>query len=133
MTLQPVTTCTNTYIEATREGHPLYLVFVSNPTFVKSTVNARGLSDHDIFITDLNTKAHTKKVLSKKANWTEIHKDLGILHRLHVNEKREDINHLWSTFKSKLFETMDHIIPNKELRLKKPTKLWVRKIQQKKR
>ena len=40
----------------TREGKLLDLVFVSNPTLVKSSVNVPGISDHDIIITDMDTK-----------------------------------------------------------------------------
>jgi hypothetical protein len=36
----------------TRENNLLDLVFVSNPTLVKSSVNVPGISDHEIIITD---------------------------------------------------------------------------------
>jgi hypothetical protein len=36
----------------TRENNLLDLVFVSNPTLVKSSVNVPGISDHEIIITN---------------------------------------------------------------------------------
>ena len=37
---------------ATRNGNLLDLVFTTNPTLVKSSVNAPGTSDHDLIVTD---------------------------------------------------------------------------------
>jgi endonuclease/exonuclease/phosphatase (EEP) superfamily protein YafD len=44
----------------TRENNLLDLVFVSNPTLVKSSVNVPGISDHEIIITDFEIKVHHK-------------------------------------------------------------------------
>ena len=66
----------------TREGNLLDLVFVSNPTLVKSSVNVPGISDHDIIITDFETKVHHQSNIKRKcyiyskANWDNIHDDL---------------------------------------------------------
>ena len=66
----------------TREGNLLDLVFVSNPTLVKSLVNVPGISDHDIIITDFETKVHHQSNIKRKcyiyskANWDNIHDDL---------------------------------------------------------
>jgi hypothetical protein len=59
----------------TRENNLLDLVFVSNPTLVKSSVNVPGISDHEIIITDFETKVHHQKTTPRKcyiyskANW----------------------------------------------------------------
>jgi endonuclease/exonuclease/phosphatase (EEP) superfamily protein YafD len=45
----------------TRENNLLDLVFVSNPTLVKSSVNVPEISDHEIIITDFETKVHHQK------------------------------------------------------------------------
>ena len=45
---------TQVHNQPTREGNLLDLVFVSNPSLVKSSTNVPGISDHDI-ITDMET------------------------------------------------------------------------------
>ncbi|CAG2190614.1 unnamed protein product [Mytilus edulis] len=108
----------------TREGNLLDLVFVTNPTLVKSSNNVPGISDHDIIITDLETKVHHQKSLPrkcyiyKKAKWDQITTDLK--HTLEeVKEKHHqgaEVHQLWDTFKSQLQKTMNTNIPNKEIR-----------------
>ncbi|XP_071178013.1 uncharacterized protein [Mytilus edulis] len=108
----------------TREGNILDLVFVTNPTLVKSSNNVPGISDHDIIITDLETKVHHQKSLPrkcyiyKKAKWDQITTDLK--HTLEeVKEKHHqgaEVHQLWDTFKSQLQKTMNTNISNKEIR-----------------
>jgi hypothetical protein len=63
----------------------LVLVFVSNPTLVKSSVNVPGISDHEIIKTDFETKVHHQKTTPRKCyiyskdNWNTINKDLNTL------------------------------------------------------
>ncbi|CAG2210038.1 unnamed protein product [Mytilus edulis] len=112
------------YTVPTREGNLLDLVFVTNPTLVKSSNNVPGISDHDIIITDLETKVHHQKSLPrkcyiyKKAKWDQITTDLK--HTLEeVKEKHHqgaEVHQLWDTFKSQLQKTMNTNIPNKEIR-----------------
>ena len=45
---------TQVHNQPTREGNLLDLVFVSNPSLVKSSTNVPGISDHDM-ITDMET------------------------------------------------------------------------------
>ena len=76
---------TQVHNQPTREGNLLDLVFVSNPTLVKSLTNVPGISDHDMIITDMETRVyHQKSKLRKcfiynKADWTTVHKDLSNL------------------------------------------------------
>jgi hypothetical protein len=52
--------------QPTREGNLLDLVFVSNPTLVKSSTNVPGISDHDIIITDMETRVYHQKSKPRK-------------------------------------------------------------------
>ncbi|CAC5368405.1 unnamed protein product [Mytilus coruscus] len=108
----------------TREGNLLDLLFVTNPTLVKSSNNVPGISDYDIIITDLETKVHHQKsqprkcYIYKKAKWDQISIDLK--HTLEeVKEKHHqgaEVHQLWDTFKSQLQNTMNTNIPNKKIR-----------------
>ncbi|KAK3097032.1 hypothetical protein FSP39_005743 [Pinctada imbricata] len=108
----------------TREDNLLDLVFVSNPSLVKSSINVPGISYHDIVITDMDTKVHYNRTPTRKcyiyskANWENINKDLEQLQMTieAKNQKEDSVQQLWSTFKADLFKTMDANIPNKEIR-----------------
>ena len=56
----------------------LDLIFTNNPSLIKSTGNAPGISDHDIVITDSLTKPYyskqmpMKRYIYSKANWDNI-------------------------------------------------------------
>lgn len=121
-----------------REGNLLDLVFVSNPTVVKSSINVPGISDHDIIITDLETKVQhqkttpRKRYIYNKANWKCIENDLNNLQNI-VNDKDQqgaDVQELWDTFKKNLFESMDKNIPNKEIKSRN-TIPWIKKRERK--
>ena len=108
----------------TREGKLLDLVFVSNPTLVKSSVNVPGISDHDIIITDTDTKVQYQRTpprtcyIYSKADWTKINIDLENLQTTVENNKENghSVHQLWDTFKKELFGTMNNNIPHKEIR-----------------
>lgn len=115
---------TQIHTEATREDNLLDLVFVSNPSMVKSSTNVPGISDHEIIITDFETKVYHQKAPSRKtyiyskANWNNVNKDLEDLN-ITINEKHRNGNNvqaLWDTFKELLFKTMNSNIPNKEIK-----------------
>jgi hypothetical protein len=63
-------------------------LLVSNPTLVKSSVNVPGISDHEIIITDFETKVHHQKTTPRKcytyskANWNTLKKDLNTLNEI---------------------------------------------------
>ena len=107
----------------TRENNLLDLVFVSNPTLVKSSVNVPGISDHEIIITNFETKVHhqnttpRKCYIYSKANWNTLNKDLSTLNEI-VEENQKngaDVRQLWDIFKKHLFGNMNNNIPNKEI------------------
>jgi hypothetical protein len=92
----------------TRKNNLLDLVFVSNPTLVKSSVNVPGISDHEIIITDIETKVHHQQTTPRKCyiysktNWITINKDLNTLNEI-VEEKQQngaDVHQLWDIFKN---------------------------------
>jgi hypothetical protein len=124
--------------QPTREGNLLDLVIVSNPTLVKSSVNVLCISDHDIIITDFETKVYHQKTKPRKcyfdsrANWDKINEDMGKLYNSIKDKKNEGntIHQLWDTFKENLFETMNRYIPNRESRARSTTP-WIKNKQRK--
>ena len=52
---------TQIHILPTREENLLDIVFATNPTFVKTSTNLPGISDHEIVITDFEAKVHHRK------------------------------------------------------------------------
>ena len=123
----------------TRENNLLDLVFVSNRTLVKSSVNVSGISDHEIIITDFETKVHhqnttpRKCYIYRKANWNTINKDLNTLNEI-VEEKQRngaDVHQLWDNiFKKHLFGIMTNNIPNKEIKSRNNIP-WVKRKERK--
>ena len=57
---------TQVHDQTTRESNLLDLVFTTNPSLVKSTNNAPGVSDHDMIIDDSDTKPFYTKQRPKK-------------------------------------------------------------------
>ncbi|KAL3860299.1 hypothetical protein ACJMK2_010438 [Sinanodonta woodiana] len=125
---------TQVHEQPTRENNLLDLVFVSNPTLIQSSVNVPGISDHDIIITDIDTKVQCNKTPTRKcyvyknANWDIINKDLQELKTIIENKLNESVQEIWNTFKSNLFRTMDANIPNKEIRSRNNIP-WLKKKQ----
>jgi hypothetical protein len=125
---------TQIHNKPTREDNLLDLVFVSNPTLVKSSINVPGISDHDIIITDMDTKIQYNKTPARKcyiynkANWGGINDDLDELASImeSQNNQGKTVQEMWNTFKTNLFRTMDANIPNKEIRSKSNIP-WIRK------
>ena len=68
--------------QPTRGENMLDLVFVSNPSLMKSSVSVPGISDHDIVVTDFETKPYYQKTPSRKCyiygkvNWDQLNKSL---------------------------------------------------------
>ena len=129
---------TQVHNQPTREGNLLDLVFVSNPTLVKSSTNVSGILDHDIIITDMKTRVHHQKsqprkcFIYKKADWTAIHKDLSNLNNNIESMTKEgnNVKILWNTFKTKLLESLEKNIPSKEIKGNKNIP-WIRKKEKK--
>ena len=57
---------TQAYGQPTRENNLLDLIFTTNPSLIKSTTNAPGISDHDMVIVDSDTKPHYTKQRPRK-------------------------------------------------------------------
>jgi hypothetical protein len=129
---------TQVHNQPTREGNLLDLVFVSNPTLVKSSTNVPGISDHDIIISDMETRVYHQKskprkcFIYTKANWTAIHKDLSYLNNNIETMTKEgnNVNILWKTFKTKLFESLEKNTPSKEIKGNKNIP-WIRRNEKK--
>ena len=110
----------------TRGENLLDLILTSNPSLIKSSTNAPGISDHDIIITDCETKPYyqskrpRKGYTYHKANWEELQKELINL-SANINEQYQNgatVEDLWNTYKNGLFKHMDKHIPSKLIRSK---------------
>ncbi|XP_063409089.1 uncharacterized protein LOC134692562 [Mytilus trossulus] len=112
----------------TRGENLLDIVLNTNPSLIKTSTNAPGISDHDMIITDCDTKPHyqskrprkCKCYIYSKAKWEDLHEELDTL-----SNKIRDMNHnnatvqeLWDTFKYELYVNLDKNIPSKLIRSK---------------
>jgi hypothetical protein len=65
---------------STRGNNLLDIILTSNPSLIKSSINAPGISDHDMIITDCEakppyqSKRPRKCYIYSKANWEALHK-----------------------------------------------------------
>ncbi|CAC5420064.1 unnamed protein product [Mytilus coruscus] len=107
----------------TRKGNLLVLVFTNNPSLIKSTGNAAGISDHDIVITDslikpYYCKQHThKRYIFGKANWDQIKTDINMITKdicNHINEM--PIDKTWQTLKNEVQASIDLVVSSKVIR-----------------
>ena len=73
-----------------------------------------------------------KCFIYKKADWTAIHKDLSKLNNNIETMTKEgiNVNILWKTFKTKLFESLEKNIPSKEIKGNKNIP-WIRRKEKK--
>jgi len=83
----------------TREGNMLDLALTNNPSLIKTSGNAPGISDHDIVIIDSMIKPHycnqqpQKRYIFSKANWEKIKTDITeITMDINNNINSKDIN-----------------------------------------
>ena len=76
---------TQVHDEPTRENNLLDLVFTTNPSLIKSTANAPGISDHDMVVVDFDTKLFYAKQKPRKcytfskANWDQLKANISEL------------------------------------------------------
>ena len=111
---------TQVQLTPTRGPNILDLVFVSNPSLVKSSTSIPGVSDHDIVITDLDTKPYAnppkpRKCLKfSKANWEKMRSELNsTAQEIKVlQDNGADANTLWLKFKTQLQKSIDTNIPS---------------------
>ncbi|CAG2251960.1 unnamed protein product [Mytilus edulis] len=103
----------------TREGNLLDLVFTNNPSLIKSTGNAPGISDHDIVVTDSLIKPYyckqrpQKRYMFGKANWDQIKTDINMITKDIYNHIHDmPIDKTWQTFKNGVQATIDTNVPS---------------------
>ena len=103
----------------TRGSNILDLVFTSNPTLAKSSVNIPGVSDHEIVVTEFDIKpmitpSQTRKCYKfGKANWGNMKIDLDDAAESIARDQKagKDVEQLWSTFKKSLLSSINANIP----------------------
>jgi hypothetical protein len=99
---------TQIHDKPTREGNMLDLAFTNNPSLIKASGNAPGISDHDIVITDSMIKPHycnqqpQKRYIFSKANWD-----------INNNINSKDINYSWNQLKHCILSTVGQNVPSK--------------------
>ena len=123
---------TQVHNQPTRLSALLDLTFTSNPSLIKNSTSVSGLSDHDIIVTDFETKPHTSKdnpetyYKFRKANCESIKNDLTLLLTDVTNdhESGKNVENLWTKLKNALKETIAKNIPSGTA--KKRTRLpWI--------
>lgn len=105
----------------TREKNILDLLFTNNPSLIKSTANAPGISDHDIVVADSDTKPYYSKkkprrcFLFSKANWELLSTNISDISKKITQPYTNwsSIHILWDTFKSDLTSAIHTHIPSK--------------------
>jgi hypothetical protein len=117
-------TITQIHETPTRGNNLLDIILTSNPSLIKSSINAPGISDHDMIITDCETKPHyqskrpRKCYIYSKANWEALHNELSNLSTniKEMCQKGDTVQDLWSSCKKELFASSDKYIPSKLIR-----------------
>jgi len=112
---------TQVHDKPTRENSLLDLIFTTNPSLIKSTANTPGISDHDIVVTDSDTKPYYIKQKPRrcftfsKANWDQLKADITDISRqvVQLYNNNNNVHQLWDTFKSKLSSAIHSNIPSK--------------------
>ncbi|XP_052780575.1 uncharacterized protein LOC128217460 [Mya arenaria] len=112
---------TQIHDQPTRENNLLYLIFTSNPSIIKSTANAPGISDHAIVVADSDTKPiyvkqkPRKCLIYSKANWEQIKADSKNISQRVTSLATSDstTDQLWNIFKHELKNTIDRNIPTR--------------------
>ena len=118
----------------TRGNNMLDLVFTTNSTLIKSSVNAPGLSDHDMVITDCDIKPSYSKQKPRKcyqynkANWENINKEIQEISDtvLQQTAAGECTQGLWNTLKERVLQVLDKHVPHK-LKRKNASPPWLNK------
>jgi hypothetical protein len=105
---------TQIHDKPTREGNMLDLALTNNPSLIKTSGNAAGISDHDIVITDSMIKQHycnqqpQKRYIFSKASWEKIKTDITeITKDINNNTNSKDINYTWNQLKHCILSTVD--------------------------
>ena len=112
---------TQLHADPTRENNLLDLIFTTNPTLAKASINIPEISYHTIVVTDIDTKSYYQKnnprksYIWAKADWEQVNQDLDTLtpNIQEMANSRSDINDIWNTLKQHLFKCLDKHIPCK--------------------
>ena len=111
---------TQVHNQPTRLENLLDLTFTSNPTLLKSSTSVPGISDHDMVVSDFDTKPQIRKQEKRKtlkfnkAKWDEIEKDMietgNSIKTLY--DEGKSVQELWDLFKLSLQESIKRNIPS---------------------
>ena len=123
---------TQAYDQPTRENNLLDLIFTTNPSLIKSTTNAPGISGHDMVIVDSDTKPHYTKqrprkcFIFKKANWDQLKTSICELSAeiLRLYHRGLSVHELWDKFKVDLQAAVDANIPSR-IKTSKTSTSWI--------
>ncbi|CAG2250433.1 unnamed protein product [Mytilus edulis] len=104
----------------------LDIVLTTNPSLVKTSKNTPGISDHEMIVTDCDTKPYYQRskprkcYIYSKANWSSIKEEITKTSTKIRQMQDREINaqEMSDTFKKELFKSMDKHIPSKEIRSK---------------
>ncbi|CAG2212034.1 unnamed protein product [Mytilus edulis] len=117
---------TQIHEQPTREDNLLDIVLTTNPSLVKTSKNTPGISDHEMIVTDCDTKPYYQRskprkcYIYSKANWNTIKEEISITSTKlrHMQDRGTNVQEMSDTFKKELFQSMDKHIPSKEIRSK---------------
>ena len=105
--------------QPTRYSNTIDLVFTSNPSLLKSTSSIPGISDHNVVVSDFDTRPCIKKEKPKKfykfreANWENVQNDMEKVSE-EIKELYligENTDTLWKHFKTSLMNSIEKHIP----------------------
>lgn len=123
---------TQIHNQPTRLSAILDLTFTTNPSLLKNSTSLPGISDHNIVVSDFDTKPSItrerprKTYKFKNAKWEQINNDLKtffLTAKIGYNDNKS-AEELWTSFKTFLKSTMDKNIPSSSSR--KRTRLpWI--------
>ena len=112
---------TQIHEEPTRELNMLDLIFTANPSLLKASKSVPGISDHEMVVTDMDTKPHYQKQQPRKcyqyarASWEDMERETAKLSQTIIkkNNEGDSVEELWDHFKTELFSLIEKFIPSK--------------------
>ena len=118
--------------ESTREKALLDLIFTTNPTLFRNSTSVPGISDHDMVVSDIDTKPiitkqqRRKCFIFSKANWSDLNKAISEIekpiHDMILDNKT--VNEVWIFFKNILMKKVEELIPSK-MSGSRPKSPWI--------
>ena len=107
--------------QPTRGNILLDIVLTTNSSLIKSSNNAPGISDHDMVVTDCDTKPYYQSKQPRKCyiystvNWDKLSSTIINTCMYHTGSS---VQNIWDIFKTELFEYLNKHIPSKLIRSK---------------